>query len=59
MKKPRIRTVLVVMLVGGAAALALPYFIVAWAIAYEAGGEDLARTSFDSSAWQDAARVSS
>ena len=57
MKKPRIRTVLVAMLVGGAAALALPYLLVAWAIAYEAGGEYLGRTFFDSSAWQDSARV--
>jgi hypothetical protein len=57
MKKPRIRTVVIALLVGGAAALALPYFLVGGAIAYEAGGEYLARTSFDSSAWQDSARV--
>lgn len=51
------RTVLIALLVSGVAALALPYFIVGWAIAYEAGGEHLARTSFKSSAWQDSARV--
>ena len=57
MKKPRISTVLFAMLVGGAAALALPYVLVARAIAYEAGGEYLGGTSFDSSGWQDSARV--
>ena len=56
MKKPGIRTVLIAMLVA-AAALALPYFHVAGAIPYEAGGEYVPRTSFDSSGWQDSARV--
>ena len=57
MKKPRIRTVLIAMLVGGAAALAVPYFLVDGAIAYKAGGEYPARTSFNSSAWQDSDRA--
>ena len=56
MKKPGIRTVLIAMLVA-AAALALPYFHAAGAIPYEAGGEYVPRTSFDSSGWQDSARV--
>lgn len=57
MKKPRIRTILFALLIGGVAALALPYFLVGGAIAYEAGGEYLARTPFNSAAWQDSARV--
>ena len=57
MKKPRMRTVLIALLVSGIAALALPYFLVGGVIAYEVGGEYLARTSFNSSAWQDSARV--
>jgi hypothetical protein len=39
MKKLRIRTVLIALLVSGVAALALPYFLVGGAIAYKAGGE--------------------
>lgn len=57
MKKPRIRTVTVALLVGGVAALSLPFFLTGGAIVYEAGGGYLARTFFNSAAWQDSARV--
>lgn len=55
--RPRIRTVLFGLLIGGGAVLALPYVLIGGAVAYESGGEYLARTAFESSAWQDSALV--
>lgn len=37
--------------VAGGVVLALPYLLLGGAVAYEAGGEYLSRTSFDSATW--------
>lgn len=57
MKKPQIRTVLIALLIGGLAALTLPYFRVVGVVAYQVGREYLGRTSFNSASWQDSTHV--
>lgn len=51
------RTLVLSVLVAGGVVLALPYLLLGGAVAYEAGGEYLSRTSFDSATWQDSVLV--